>query len=71
MKRAFIIRPFGLHKDRDGCVIDFERIEADLILPALKAAELGGGTTREITEAGNILDDICKYPPAKPGALEF
>ena len=54
MQRAFIIRPFGKKKDRAGREIDFEHINAVLIDPALKAAGLGGGTTGEIVEAGNI-----------------
>jgi hypothetical protein len=58
MQRAFIIRPFGKKKDRAGREIDFDRVQADLIDPALKAAGLGGGTTGEIVEAGNIREDM-------------
>jgi tetratricopeptide (TPR) repeat protein len=58
MQRAFIIRPFGKKKDRAGSEIDFEHISSVLIEPALKAAGLGGGTTGEIVEAGNIREDM-------------
>ena len=40
-----------------GREIDFER-SAELIEPALNAAGLGGGTTGEIIEAGNIREDM-------------
>src|SRR5216683_4314518 len=58
MQRAFIIRPFGAKKDSSGTEIDFERVHRDLIGPALKNAELGGGTTGQIVEAGNIREDM-------------
>jgi hypothetical protein len=54
MQRAFIIRPFGKKKDRAGREIDFDRVQAVLIDPALKSVGLGGSTTGEIIEAGNI-----------------
>lgn len=47
--RAFIVRPFGT---QDG--IDFDRVEKDLIAPALKLAGIEGRTTLEITRQGNI-----------------
>lgn len=58
MERVFIIRPFGLKKDRDGREIDFERTQGELIGPALDAAGLAGGTTGEIIDAGNIREDM-------------
>jgi hypothetical protein len=58
MQRAFIIRPFGKKKDRAGREIDFDRVQAELIGPALETAKLGGGTTGEIVEAGNIREDM-------------
>jgi hypothetical protein len=58
MQRAFIIRPFGKKKDGAGSEIDFERVSTCLIEPALKAVGLGGGTTGEIVEAGNIRADM-------------
>jgi tetratricopeptide (TPR) repeat protein len=63
MQRAFIIRPFGKKTDRAGREIDFEKISAELIEPALKAAGLGGGTTGEIIEAGNIREDMFGLIP--------
>jgi hypothetical protein len=63
MQRAFIIRPFGKKTDRAGREIDFEKISAELIEPALKAAGLGGGTTGEIIEAGNICEDMFGLIP--------
>ena len=57
MQRAFVIRPFGTKKDSAGTEIDFERVHRELIEPALKNAELDGGTTGEIIEAGNIRED--------------
>jgi len=58
MQRAFIIRPFGVKKDGAGKEIDFERVHNELIAPALDAAGLGGGTTGEIIEPGNIREDM-------------
>lgn len=51
--RAFIIRPFGKKRG-----IDFDRVEAELIDPALNALEITGRTTGEILEAGNIRTDM-------------
>jgi len=58
MARAFIIRPFGTKKDSSGTDIDFERVHRELIGPALQEAKLGGGTTGEIIDAGNIREDM-------------
>jgi hypothetical protein len=58
MQRAFVIRPFGTKTDSSGTEIDFERVHQELILPALMNAELGGGTTGEIVEPGNIREDM-------------
>jgi hypothetical protein len=58
MQRAFIIRPFEKKKDRAGREIDFDHVAAVLIEPALKAAGLGGSTTGEIIEAGNIRESM-------------
>jgi hypothetical protein len=43
MKRAFVVRPFGV---KDG--IDFERVYNDLIAPALADIGFDGGTTAEL-----------------------
>ena len=58
MTRAFTIRPFNKEKDLAGREIDFERIDQELIRPALQAAGLAGGTTGQIVEAGNIREDM-------------
>lgn len=58
MARAFIIRPFGKKKDSAGKEIDFDRTQKDLIDPALIEVNLGGGTTGEIIDAGNIRADM-------------
>ena len=51
--RAFIIRPFGT---KEG--INFDRVEAELIDPALTALDVTGRTTGEILQAGNIRTDM-------------
>jgi hypothetical protein len=56
--RAFIIRPFLKKKDSSGREINFERIDEQLILPALRAAKVSGETVGEIIEAGNIRADM-------------
>jgi len=58
MQRAFVIRPFGKKADASGTAIDFEQIHDRLIAPALKDAGLGGGTTGEIIDAGNVREDM-------------
>jgi len=52
-RRAFIIRPFGTQKD-----INFDEIERVLIAPSLDRLGIGGRTTIEIVEAGNIRIDM-------------
>src|ERR1022692_4653554 len=51
--RAFIIRPFGTRKG-----IDFDKVEKQLIGPALESIGAEGRTTGEIMEAGNIRIDM-------------
>lgn len=51
--RAFIVRPFGT---KEG--IDFDRVEAELIGPALDALDIAGRTTGEIIKQGNIRTDM-------------
>jgi hypothetical protein len=58
MPRAFVIRPFGRKTDSAGKQIDFERVHGELIGPALEATGLGGSTTGEIVEPGNIREDM-------------
>jgi tetratricopeptide (TPR) repeat protein len=51
--QAFIVRPFGI---KGG--LDFDAVDQKLIGPALKRAEIEGGTTGSILEAGNIREDM-------------
>lgn len=51
--QAFIVRPFNT---KEG--IDFDAVHEKLIEPALKAADINGGTTGLILEAGNIREDM-------------
>lgn len=58
--RVFVVRPFG---EKEG--IDFERVERELIQPALVrlgtlGVEVTGGTTAEINRAGNIREDMFR-----------
>src|SRR4029079_1957325 len=53
--RAFIVRPFGV---KGG--IDFDRVDTDLIQPALQQLSIGGGTTGLVIEAGNIREDMFR-----------
>ena len=55
--RAFIIRPFGKRKG-GGFELDFDKVESDLIWPALQKLGAEGRTTGEILEAGNIRIDM-------------
>src|SRR3954471_133207 len=58
--RAFIIRPFGVKQDGSGSPIDFDRVEDELISPALTALGYEGRTTQEIARAGNIRMDMFR-----------
>ena len=58
MARAFIIRPFGKKFDSSGREFDFERVDRELISPALHDAGLDGGTTGQLVDAGNIREDM-------------
>jgi len=51
--RAFIIRPFGTKNE-----INFDKVEADLINPALDHFSITGRTTMEIRRQGNIRVDM-------------
>jgi len=50
---AFIIRPFGT---KNG--IDFDRVDKELISPALEEVGFSGGTTGEFIQQGNIRTDM-------------
>lgn len=52
-RRAFIVRPFG---EKSG--INFDRVEAELISPALTHLGIEGRTTMEILRTGNIRTDM-------------
>lgn len=51
--QAFVVRPFGVKSE-----IDFDAIHMNLIGPALGNAEITGGTSGVVVEAGNIRDDM-------------
>src|SRR3954469_23745661 len=53
MPSAFIIRPFGT---KNG--IDFERVDQELISPALEGHKLAGRTTGETLKQGNIRTEM-------------
>jgi Tetratricopeptide Repeats-Sensor len=50
---AFIVRPFGI---KNG--IDFDRVDSELISPALDHFNISGGTTGEFIQQGNIRTDM-------------
>ena len=56
--RAFIVRPFGEKEDRNKVKINFDKVEAELIKPALVRLGIEGGTTGEVVRAGNIREDM-------------
>jgi hypothetical protein len=51
--QAFIVRPFGV---KNG--IDFEKVDRELLSPALDRLGMTGRTTMEIARAGNIRADM-------------
>lgn len=66
---AFIVRPFGAKDVVIGGKpekIDFDRVERELILPALRDAGMDGGTTTEIVEQGNIREDMFRLLVTSP-----
>ncbi len=54
---AFVAMPFGTQPGPDGRPIDFNRVYAEYILPALEAAELEVFRAHEETIAGGLLAD--------------
>ena len=58
--RAFIIRPFGTKKDDQGNELDFNKVAAELIGPALEAIGAEGRETLDIFESGNIRFDMFR-----------
>jgi len=55
---AFVAMPFGLKKDGQGNEIDFNRVYAELIKPALEAAGLEVFRADEEERAGDIRTDM-------------
>src|SRR5215210_23255 len=55
MASAFIIRPFGIKKE-----IDFDRVERELIGPALAGHKLVGRTTGDTLKQGNIRTEMFR-----------
>jgi Tetratricopeptide Repeats-Sensor len=60
---AFIVRPFGPKTYVDtttkaAVTVDFDRVDRELIDPALTRLGIVGRTTGEIVEAGNIVRDM-------------
>ena len=53
MNKAFIVRPFGIKSE-----VDFDKVDKELIQPALKLAGVNGSTTASIVEQGNIREDM-------------
>ncbi|MFT3945351.1 MAG: hypothetical protein QM763_00140 [Agriterribacter sp.] len=67
MATVFIVRPFGsnrpvIKKDKNGSpeivFFDFDKVETDLIIPAMSQSGLQGGTTQRIFAAGEIKEDM-------------
>jgi len=53
--RAFVVRPFGVKQG-----VDFEKVHAELLKPALAAARIEGDTTLESIEQGDIREDMFR-----------
>ena len=59
--RAFIVRPFREKSNAKGdAPIDFDKVEEELISPALDQVGLTGGTTQEFIQQGNIRSDMFR-----------
>ena len=56
--RYFVIRGFGCKQDGSGTRIDFDRVDRELIAPALARCAFEGGTTAQVDEAGSIHEDM-------------
>ncbi|MBC7726618.1 MAG: hypothetical protein H7242_03225, partial [Microbacteriaceae bacterium] len=57
-----MVRPFGVRQIvpalGEPYQVDYERVQRELIDPAMKAAGIAGATTEVIVEAGNIREDM-------------
>lgn len=58
--RYFVIRGFGVKRDSSGKEFDFDRVDRELIAPALAQCDFEGGTTGEIPDSGSIHDDMYR-----------
>lgn len=58
MRRAFIVRPFETKEVSPGRQVNFERIDQELISPALEELGIHGRTTADILSAGEIQGDM-------------
>lgn len=56
--RGFVIRGFGVKRDQTGREFDFDRVDRELIAPALAECRLEGGTTVTERDAGSIHADM-------------
>ena len=55
---CFVIRGFGEKKDSGGKLIDFDKVDTELIKPAMEKCGLVGGTTAIVQGAGPIHQDM-------------
>jgi tetratricopeptide (TPR) repeat protein len=55
---AFVAMPYGVKPGHDGAPVDFDRVYAELIRPALQAAGLAVFRADEETRAGDIRTDM-------------
>ena len=59
---GFVVRPFARRKVQpavgEAFEIDFDAVQRELIDPAMKLAQIDGGTTEGIMRAGNIREDM-------------
>ncbi|GEM_PF-470569 len=55
---CFVIRGFGEKKNSQGTLIDFDRVDQELIKPAMEKCGLFGGTTAVVQGSGAIHQDM-------------
>ena len=55
---VFVAMPFGVKPGDDGCLIDFDRVFAEFIRPALESAGVEVLRADEEQSAGDIRADI-------------
>ena len=74
--QVYIIRPFGTKQlikntaNHDAgpeiVFFDFDRLEKELIMPALNSLQLDGGTNGKILKSGKIKEDIISLLLHRP-----